>query len=85
MQRWEYLELFLNYYYDRWSDSSGREGTLVRHGSEPQFVHSGGLADELGHQGWELVGIETYPYMDSGNSYGVSYAKWIFKRSVESN
>jgi hypothetical protein len=80
MQRWEYLELFLNYYYDRWCDSSGREGTLVRHGTEKQFVHTGGLADELGQQGWELIGIETYPYMDAGNSFGVSFAKWLFKR-----
>jgi hypothetical protein len=62
MQQWEYFGLFLNYYYDQWCDSSGREGTLVRHETEKQFVHTGGLADELGQQGWEQIGIETYPY-----------------------
>ncbi len=91
MQKWEYLEVYLDYsagsWVDReghrhyragsWADSMGREGQLVR--VSPVWQHSGGLLNELGSQGWELVGVESYPEATGG---GLAAAKWVFKRPV---
>lgn len=80
MKQWEYLEVGLDYSKGRWRDSLGREGALV--GSWSAWTHSGGLLNDLGRQGWELVGVEAYPNTSGGSSYGsgARAAKWIFKR-----
>jgi len=81
MPQWEYLEVHVDYDAKTWSDSSGRTGLLVR--SESRLIHSGGLLNDLGQQRWELVGMETHPYISSGNSNSTrSDAKWIFKRPL---
>lgn len=87
MQQWEYLELFLSYYQGKWEDSLGRQGELVKgelsgYASSWKWQHSGTLLNELGQQGWELVGVEAYPYTYGGGSIGLGLvaAKWLFKR-----
>lgn len=84
MQKWEYLELFLNYGSGKWRDSMGREGALSSGGSAygGNWYHSGGLLNDLGQQGWELVAVEAYPITSSGGSIGTGMlsAKWVFKR-----
>ena len=85
MQGWEYLKVFLDYQQERWSDNLSREGDLSagplgRY--ELAWHHSGDLLNDLGQQGWELVGVESYPYLFDGTTSGrgVSSGKWIFKR-----
>jgi hypothetical protein len=55
MQQWEYLELRVHTSWDNWSDSLGRSGPL----STVTGPHRGTAAvcNELGEQGWELVGL----------------------------
>jgi hypothetical protein len=83
MQQWEYLEVLVHYYgismkqVGEWHDSMGRRGNLVRMELEGHgfWYHSGGLLNELGAQGWELVGIEEDPVQGSGSG-----VKWVLKR-----
>jgi hypothetical protein len=74
MQRWEYLTIFIRDV--RWSDSSGREGTLPGGGRlSGSSGHPTGLLNEFGEQGWELVGVVT--------QYGWSFYEMILKRPHE--
>lgn len=78
MQRWEYLEVFLNYSWAKWHDSTGRQGELVTGAKITDihwWQHSGPLLNELGREGWELVGVESHTGSNDG-------AKWIFKRTA---
>ena len=77
MQKWEYIEVFVNYPDKRRDDSMGRSGELivVNEGFVYQWEHSGGLLNELGAQGWEMTGVETHT-----SSSGTHAAKWLFKR-----
>lgn len=77
MQKWEYLEVY--HWRSGWSDSMGRSGDFVYVDAreiDGRWYHSGGLLNELGAQGWELIGIEVLP----AGQYGTTAAKWIFKR-----
>ncbi len=80
MQRWEYLEVEVNYFYGWWRDSLGRRGKLVdSEEADPNqpFSHSGPLLNELGEQGWELIGIQVLPH---GGTFRTYDARWVFKR-----
>lgn len=77
MQNWEYLEVFFDYASNTWQDSMGRRGELD---VDDRFKHAGKLLNELGQQGWELVGLEFYPNSSGGTIYGAYLAKWVFKR-----
>jgi hypothetical protein len=59
MQKWEYLEVFLDSSYGVWQDSMGRNGQLAEMRKPRGFSWkpSAGLLNELGAQGWELTGI----------------------------
>lgn len=87
MQKWEYLEVFLDYYHKEWHDSMGRQGELERgaavgYPKQVTWGHSGTLLNALGQQGWELAGVEAYPDMRGGHTErtGAYSAKWLFKR-----
>jgi hypothetical protein len=79
VQSWEYLEVVLGNDSIRadktnliWRDSMGRSGDLQA--LVFRFANSAPLLNELGAQGWELVGVQ--PSSDvSGH-----YAKYILKR-----
>ncbi len=80
MQRWEYLEIQIDSGIRVWRDSLGREGELREAtGRWGSYRHGGALLNDLGDQGWELVGIEAVP---SGSTVWQSRpeARWIFKR-----
>jgi hypothetical protein len=59
VQNWEYLEVEIkelgSYHPHPWQDSMGRSGELKRLGEE--LSNSAPLLNELGAQGWELVGV----------------------------
>lgn len=58
MQRWEYLHAGI--FGRRWLDSHGRSAWLsVRQDREGELVDASAVLDELGEQGWELVGFGT--------------------------
>jgi len=71
VQSWEYLEIEL-YTYDRarregrpgWKDSMGRSGVLDEM-LGGHFLNSAPLLNELGAQGWELVGVQSTPSYES--------------------
>ena len=79
MQSWEYLEIELVSQAWRgggareWKDSMGRSGKLEPLGQN--FLNSTPLLNELGAQGWELVGVQSYE--TNGNTFG---AKLFLKR-----
>jgi hypothetical protein len=54
MQRWEYHTI-TTYAYN-WADSIGRTGRLPREGP-PMYGDPTGMLNELGEQGWELIGV----------------------------
>ena len=73
MSDWQYLDLVI--YENRWADSNGRSGCVSK-----ELVKELGLSapfwgqalNEIGHEGWELCGWETY-------SSGLQ--RLLFKRS----
>ena len=71
MVTWEYLEVMLNTKEGWWRDSIGREGELARraYGLMSFRYASASLLNELGAEGWELVGYDADPV-----------ARWILKR-----
>lgn len=56
MQRWEYLTIFVSRL--EWKDSLGRTGKLP--GFRADDGDPTGLLNEVGEQGWELAGVNTY-------------------------
>jgi len=62
VQGWEYLEIAIQGH--RWSDSMGRSGVLDEM-LGGHFLNSAPLLNELGAQGWELVGVQSTPSYES--------------------
>ena len=56
MQRWEYLTLFVSRL--SWSDSLGRQGEVPRLVGWQSQGDPTELLNQLGDQGWELVGAD---------------------------
>lgn len=66
IQAWEYVEVYVDVNNSAWRDSRGNVGDLrARH---YRFAPDE-LLDELGADGWELVGV--VPIGAGGHSYGM--------------
>lgn len=70
MQAWEYLEIELRE--SKWSDSLGRGGELesfIDSSSPYPARNSAALLNELGAQGWELIGVQGSEYVSRAKLY----------------